>query len=56
MENSRIVLQSNIYDASVPNATVYNWVVPANTNIKSGQGTEQIELFFCQGLHQEPLA
>ncbi|HNP24789.1 MAG TPA: T9SS type A sorting domain-containing protein, partial [Panacibacter sp.] len=35
--------------ASVPNATVYNWVVPANTNIKSGQGTEQIELSFLSG-------
>lgn len=33
----------------VPNATTYNWVIPANTTIRSGQGTPQIVLSFQSG-------
>ena len=33
----------------VLNATNYNWVIPASTNIVSGQGTPQIELTFLTG-------
>lgn len=32
----------------VPDATTYNWVIPANTTIKSGQGTPQIVLSFVK--------
>lgn len=35
--------------AAVPNATTYNWAVPANTTIRSGQGTSQIVLSFLSG-------
>ena len=35
--------------AAVPNTTDYLWVIPANTNIVSGQGTPQIVLSFLSG-------
>lgn len=42
--------------APVPNATTYNWVIPANTTIKSGQGTTQIVLSFLSGFASGPLS
>lgn len=42
--------------AAVPNTTTYNWVIPANTTLRSGQGTTQIELAFLSGFVSGPLS
>ncbi|HNP54589.1 MAG TPA: hypothetical protein PKK69_08220, partial [Ferruginibacter sp.] len=39
-----------IYTASASNATGYNWVVPANVNIVSGQGTATLTVTFNAGI------
>lgn len=37
------------YTASAPNATSYNWVLPPNVNLQSGQGTATITVTFNAG-------